>query len=362
MSYQHHRFHSALNSVCYPSRVRSYEHGAPCIFTQADELGGVFTRITRGLPFRSVANFSPCIFEHKGHTLVAWRSQPEPFVFRHDMKYFYYNSTPTDVYVGELLSDDLVVGAKKIRDKPHVLSYEDPRLFVDGEDNLMCQFITSTYASRFDDTKHKMAKTPKVCVGELNRFGQCVEAFYPEIGSNHIDGGVEKNWCFFNDEGVTRLLYSTMPIVIKTPGEKQKQIDATPLKSVTGDFPTFNSTAPVKIGDEWLVFYHFKFMGRIPTQERPILFYATCAYTLDEKLTRIVRRTPEPVFQGSLEDGLVTWTDVYGNPVSNQPACVLPFGCVVEDNTIAVSLGVNDSFMGIFRMGLNDLLSLMDKV
>ncbi len=134
------------------------------------------------------------------------------------------------------------------------------------------------------------------------------------------------------------------------------------LQKVTGDFPTFNSTAPVKIGDEWLVFYHFKFMGRIPDQERPILFYGLSCYTLDAKLTKIVRHLPEVMFEGSLEDELITWTDVQGNPVSKQPACVLPFGATVNDDTLALSLGVNDSFMGIFRMRINDLLSLMETV
>ncbi len=362
MSIQHIRYHASVSNVCYPSRIRMYSHGAPCVYEQAEQLGGVFTRINRGLPFRSVANFSPCLFEHEGHQLIAWRSQPEPFCFRHDMKYFYYNSTPTDVYIGELINDETIVGAKKIRDTPHRLSYEDPRLFHDGEGNLMCQFITSTYASRWDTTKHKMAKSPKVCVGEIDRFGKCKDAFYPEIGKNHVDGEAEKNWCFFRDEEVTRLLYSTVPIVIKSPGEKEKRIDASALKPLTGDFPTFNSTAPIKIGDEWLVFYHFKFMGRVPKEQRPVLFYAMSCYTLDKDLTKIVRVLNEPMFQGSLEDELITWTDVQGNPVSKQPACILPFGATVNDDTLSMGLGINDSFMGIFRMGLNDLLALMDRV
>jgi hypothetical protein len=171
------------------------------------------------------------------------------------MKYFYYNSTPTEVYVGELLNDETIVGAKNIRERKHRLSYEDPRLFIDAEDNLMCQFVTSSYASRWDSSKHKMIKSPKVCVGSFDDFGNCIDAFYPPIGLNHQEGGAEKNWCFFADGDVTRLLYSTKPIVIKTPGEEQKIIDATVLKKCTGEHPTFNSTAPVKVGDEWFCLY-----------------------------------------------------------------------------------------------------------
>jgi predicted GH43/DUF377 family glycosyl hydrolase len=278
------------------------------------------------------------------------------------MKYLYYNNTPTEVYIGELFNDDTLLGIRKIRSNKHRLSYEDPRLFTDAEGSLMCQFVTSTYASKWDSTSHKMLKSPKVCVGEMDKFGECKEVFYPNIGLNHAEGKAEKNWCFFADGDKTRLLYSTNPIVIKTPGEEQKVIDSSVLKNLTGDHPTFNSTAPVKIGDEWLVFYHFKFMGKVPEQERPVLFYILSAYTLDEKLTKIVRYLPEAMFTGSLEDEIITWTDCLGQAISNQPACILPFGCVADENNFALSLGVNDSFMGIFRSPTNNLLSLMKKI
>tara|TARA_B100000902_G_scaffold373397_1_gene401310 strand:- start:1361 stop:1579 length:219 start_codon:yes stop_codon:yes gene_type:complete len=71
---------------------------------------------------------------------------------------------------------------------------------------------------------------------------------------------------------------------------------------------------------------------------------------------------PEVLFEGSMEDELITWTDVQGNPVSKQPACILPFGATVKEDVLSLSLGVNDSFMGVFRVGLNNLLSLMNKI
>ena len=364
MTLQHQRYSASLNHILHPLKAKVNEVGPPNVYVQAEELGGEFTRITRGLPFRSVCNFSPSLIRHEGHQLIAWRSQPEPFCFRQDMKYFYYNSTPTDVYVGELVNDSTIVGAKKIRKKKHILSYEDPRLFVHSGGSLMCQFVTSTYASRYDTTKHVMAKSPKVCVGEIDKFGDCIEAFYPKIGDNFKDGGTEKNWCFFPDGDTTRLLYTTVPITIKTPGEKQKIIDSSVLRRITGPHPTFNSTAPVKVGDEWLVFYHYKFMGKAMHLPRGVLFYVLSAYTLDEDLTKIVRILPQPMFSGSLDDQVINWTDTQGNVVSNQPACILPFGVTVDDDekTLAMSLGVNDNFMGIFRMGINDLFSLMERV
>jgi len=277
------------------------------------------------------------------------------------MKYFYYNNTPTDIYIGELLDDSTIVASRKLRNKRHRLSYEDARIFISPDDRLQCQFVTSTYATKWDSTSHKMIKTPKICLGEIDEYGALVNCFYPRLGLNHEDGGSEKNWCFYSDGEDINLLYSTAPIVIKSPGKKDKVIDSSCLKEVTGDHPTFNSTAPVRIGDEWLVFYHWKHMA-YELDKRPYLLYMLSAYTLDEKQTKVTRMLKEPLFVGSTKDDLITWTDPVGNDISNQPACVLPFGFYVEDDELVMSLGINDSFMGIFRTPVVNILSLMDGV
>jgi len=361
VSLQFHRYRTyhdrAVRKVHLPS-----SKGFPSVYLQAQEIGGEFVRITDGLPPTAVANFSPCVLKHRGSTLIAWRSQPEPFVFRHDMKYFYYNNTPTDIYVGELLRDDTIVAPRKLRAGKHRLSYEDPRLFLSPDDNLHCQFITSSYASKWDSSKHKLVKSPKVCTGLIDEWGQLVDCFFPPLGRNLQDGAAEKNWCFYSKGDELKLLYSTAPIVIKTPGQEDKVIDSSCLKEVTGNHPTFNSTAPVQIGDEWLVFYHFKYMVH-ELDKRPYLMYALSAYTLDEDQTKIVRMMKEPLFVGSTNDDLITWTDAVGNDISHQPACILPFGCFIEDQEeLVMSLGVNDSFMGIFRTPVLNVLSLMQRV
>lgn len=358
---QFHRYRTAYKKVVQQAFAPT-KSGYPSVFDQAYDIGGTFTRIAAGLPEDSFANFSPCVIQHRGSALISWRSQPEHFVFRHDMKYFYYNNTPTDIWIGQLLSDDTIVASRKLIDKPHRLSYEDPRIFIDPSDNLLCQFVTSTYASKWDATGHKMLKTPKVCTGVVNEFGQLIDKFYPPIGDNLTEGKSEKNWCFFTDVDKLRLLYMTRPITIKTPGERDKIIDSSCLKRVTSEHPTFNSTAPILVDDEWLVFYHWKFMCR-ELDRRPYLLYALGAYTLDRDLTRITRMMKEPLFVGSTNDDLVTWTDPVGNDISHQPACILPFGCFVdEDGELTMSLGVNDYFMGIFRTPVLNVLSLMEPV
>jgi len=360
-SLQFHRYRTYHSSVVTKAYSGTPTNGFPSVYDQAYDIGGEFTRITEGLPHKSHANFSPCVIKHKGATLIAWRSQPEPFVFRPDMKYFYYNNTPTDIWIGQMLSDDTIVAPRKLISKKHRLSYEDPRLFIDPSDSLLCQFVTSTYATKWDSTKHKMLKSPKVCTGVIDEYGDLKDRFYPDLGGNMQDGKPEKNWCFFTAKEELKLLYSTQPICIKTPGKKDKVIDSTCLKQLTGNHPTFNSTAPIELDDEWLVFYHWKHMVK-EMDTRPYLMYGLSAYTLDKDLTRITRMMKEPVFIGSTNDDLVTWTDSVGSDISNQPACILPFGCFVEDGELVMSLGVNDYFMGIFRTPVNNIMSLMSKV
>ena len=61
-------------------------------------------------------------------------------------------------------------------------------------------------------------------------------------------------------------------------------------QEVVGNSPTFNSTAPIDIGDEWLVFFHWKYMAIDTSTQRPHLLYHLGAYTLDKKFTKITRQ------------------------------------------------------------------------
>ena len=112
-----------------------------------------------------------------------------------------------------------------------------------------------------------------------------------------------------------------------------------------------------------LVFFHWKYMAVDTATQRPHLLYHLGAYTLDKNFTRITQCT-EALFSGSTNDDLIWWTDCVGTPVSTQPACILPFGgeYVEEDDTIELALGVNDSFMGIFKCPLVNILGLLETV
>ena len=352
-----HRFYHTYSDQLYPIKID--QPGVPNVYRQAEALGGKFTRILHGLPENSVANFSPSILRHNGKTFIAWRSQPEPFGFRHDMKYFYLNAAPTDIYIGELADDSTIVGTKKLRNKKHRLSYEDPRLFTGPDDELYVQFVGSTYASKYDQFKNKLFAQPKVVVCYVNENGDAVSAAIPPIGKNKIKEEPEKNWCFFSHDNELCCLYSTRPLIIEREQGKRTEVNTDVLDQVTHKHPTFNSTPPISLKYGYLVFYHWKHLTFKPDGTH-YLQYHLSAYIVDHKLSKITHIIKKPLFSGSLNDRLITWTDYTGNPVSSQPAVILPFGAYINQSELVMSLGVNDAFMGVFRCPLQNILELAE--
>jgi hypothetical protein len=341
--------------------VNTPQKGVPDVYKQAQALGGTFTRITKGLPLSAVANFSPSILKHHDKTYIAWRSQPEPFVFRHDNHYNYENNVANEIYLGLLHDDETVVGAKRIRPNPHRLSYEDPRLFIGPDDELYIQFVASSYASKYDKKGKKLFDNPKVIVCHVNEMGEAVSAAIPPIGKNLEKGVPEKNWCFFPHEGELCCLYSTRPLVIERENSPSIAVDTTVLDTVTHGAPTFNSLPPIELIYGNLIFYHWKHMA-FTDGGKQYLIYHLGAYLVDKKFSKVTHVIKRPLFTGSLNDRLITWTDYAGNPVSHQPAVILPFGAYIEGVDLVMSLGVNDAFIGIMRCPMENISRLLEPV
>jgi hypothetical protein len=354
-----HRFFHKYSNVVHPVRVE--QPGVVDVYTQAEKLGGKFTRIVHNLPENSVANFSPCVIKHKDTTYIAWRSQEQPFGFRWDNKYFYLNDTPTDIYIGHLANDETILGAKNMRPKKHRLSYEDPRLFVGPDNELYTQFVVSAYASKYDKGPESRYGQPKVAVCYVDENCDAVSAAFPPIGNNRKKGIAEKNWCFFSKDDYLHCLYSTRPLIIEREQGEKLTVDTSVLDEVTQKCPTFNSTAPINLGYGYLVFYHWKHMAATPTGFS-FLLYHLGAYIVDKDFTKILYVDKEPLFSGSLNDQVIQWTNYAGQPVSTQPAVILPFGGFIENTDLVLSLGVNDAFMGIFRCPLEQIMKRMTKV
>lgn len=354
-----HRFYHTNSHCLYP--VRTPQKGIPNVYIQAEALGGTFTRIARGLPEDSVVNFSPSIQRHKDKTYIAWRSQPEPFGFKHDGNYNYLNNAPTEIYLGLLHDDETIIGAKKIRPNKHRLSYEDPRLFVGPDDELYVQFVGSTYASKYNKGNKKLFDQPKVVVCYIDPLGEAVRAAIPPIGKNLEKGVPEKNWCFFSHKDELRCLYSTRPLIIESEGNKKIEINTDALEEVTKGAATFNSLPPIDLKYGYLIFYHWKHVAFDNNGQRYLLYHLG-AYLIDKEFTKVTHVIKKPLFSGSLNDKLIVWTDYTGNPVSNQPAVILPFGAFVDNTELVMSLGVNDAFIGIFRCPLENITKLLEPV
>ena len=354
------RYFHLYSDILYPSK--SHGKGTPTVYEQAEKLGGKFTRIVKGLPKGHVANFSPSIIRFHNNTYIAWRSQPEAFGFRYDNKYFYLNDQPNELYIGMLSADETaVLGTKKLRSKKHRLSYEDPRLFIGPDSNLYVQFVGSTYASKYDSNPNKLFHQPKVVVCWVNEEFEAVSAAIPPIGKNREINAAEKNWAFFSANDELNCLYSTRPLVIERESGAPIVLDTQILDQTTQGAATFNSTAPIDLGYGYLIFYHWKHMTCTP-DGKPYLIYHLSAYLVDKKFTKVLYTIDEPLFTGSLEDRVIEWTDAFGNPVSNQPAVILPFGAYLEGDELVMSLGVNDAFMGVFRTKLENIMKKMTKV
>jgi predicted GH43/DUF377 family glycosyl hydrolase len=355
-----HRFFHAYSDVLFP--VKTETTGVPTVYEQAEQLGGKFTRIVNGLPENTIANFNPSVIRFNETNYIAWRCQPQPFGFRYDMKYFYLNGQPNDIYIGILGNDDAsVIGTKKLRPKKHRLSYEDPRLFKGPDEQLYVQFITSTYASRYDTKDYKLFHQPKVSVCWVNENFDAVQSATPPIGENLVKGKPEKNWCFFSRKDELACLYSTRPLVIESERTPRIQVNTQVLDTVTRGAPTFNSTAPIDLGYGYLIFYHWKHTTFAPGG-KPYLLYHVSAYMVDKEFKKVTYIVDKPLFTGSLNDRVIEWTDLMGTPVSNQPAVILPFGAYVHGTELVMSLGVNDAFMGIFRTQLENIMRLLKKV
>lgn len=354
-----HRFYHAYTNCLYP--VRTPQKGIPDVYEQARALGGNFTRIGRGLPEGSVANFSPSILKHNNKTYIAWRSQPEPFGFRPDGHYRYLNNSPTEIYLGVLHDDETIIGTKNLRPNKHRLSYEDPRLFTGPDNGMYVQFVGSTYASKYNKGNKKLFDQPKVVVCYIDTFGNATQAAIPPIGKNLEKGVAEKNWCFFTHNEEIKCLYSTRPFVIEAERSPKTEINTDCLEEVTKGAATFNSLPPIDLKYGFLVFYHWKHMAYDDNGQRYLLYHLG-AYVIDKAFTKVTHVIKKPLFSGSLNDKLIVWTDCTGQPVSNQPAVILPFGAYIENTELVMSLGVNDAFMGIFRCPVENITKLLEPV
>lgn len=159
----------------------------------------------------------------------------------------------------------------------------------------------------------------------------------------------EKNWIWFEHEGVWHFIYSIVPHVVVRAGlewkiEKQH--------STKVEFPWTHGeprggTPPIRIGDEYLCFFHSAVPWR-PQKRR----YFMGAYAFQAKPPfKITRYTPEPLLIGSENDFRSL----------NSPLVIFPNGALLEGQELLVVFGVNDEHCGWIKIPVADLNKRMKK-
>lgn len=158
-----------------------------------------------------------------------------------------------------------------------------------------------------------------------NRFGV--------NGASH-----EKNWTYFSFNGMLRFVYNIEPFIAFEVETKRVFYDRH-----NGEW-TFGiphgGTPPVKVGDLWFSFFHS--YRTDATHKRR---YFIGAYAFDDNM-RVRMFTPWPIMAAHESDGFC-----FDRSKSHwAPIVAMPCGAIYEDGTWTVSVGINDSYCGMFQI------------
>lgn len=169
-------------------------------------------------------------------------------------------------------------------------------------------------------------------VAFLNDDLQPVETWDPIYGGNGgsilLNDGNEKNWIFFEHDGLLRTIYMTEPHQVVT--WKDRQFDVLDMTSVKpwkwGHMR--GGTNPIRIGDEYICFFHSSTPWT--TKKRQ---YHMGAYAFEAKPPfKVTRISSKPILSGSQDD---PWKE-------GLPLVVFPCGAVLGPKNVVVTMGVND--------------------
>lgn len=157
----------------------------------------------------------------------------------------------------------------------------------------------------------------------------------PQAASDH-----EKNWVWFDHQTQDLLfVYKTNPLEIVKPGGQVWRDHMRNTKWEHGEMR--GGTAPVRVGDEYISFFHSSgpwisprrryYMGAFAFKAEPPFWMTRC--------------TPKPLLCGSENDPRFF----------NGPPCIFPGGAVLRDDVWSVVFGVNDENCGWMRIPHADL-------
>lgn len=180
--------------------------------------------------------------------------------------------------------------------------------------------------------------------------------FEPAYGGNTprpTDGRThEKNWIWFQHDGAWHCQYSINPGDVFKVDRQGAVIDSWKTREASigwdNGLPLRGGTPPVRLGDEYLAFFHTSIMWQKPKRR-----YYMGAYTFAAEPPFALKRiTAEPLLVGSEHD-----FRALGGPL-----VIFPAGCTLRDGQWLVVFGVNDEACGWLRIPDNDLQELLTPV
>lgn len=188
-------------------------------------------------------------------------------------------------------------------------------------------------------------------VAILNEEWQPSAVWSPVYGHNsgslYTGTGNEKNWTWFEHDGVAHLVYHLDPMTVVRWNGDQVVEEYNENGPCTGwQWGNIRGGSnPVRIGDEYLLFYHSS-TAWTPIKRR----YHMGALCFEAKPPfKITRMTKKPLLSGSQDD---PWTE-------GLPLVVFPCGAIYSRGKWVVTLGVNDYCTAMMEIPHGDLERLM---
>jgi predicted GH43/DUF377 family glycosyl hydrolase len=149
----------------------------------------------------------------------------------------------------------------------------------------------------------------------------------------------EKNWQFFDYQGIAHAVYSINPHkILRIEGSSAQFVYETPFKGSWSGGYMRGGASPVLHNGEWWCFFHGKWdrmrarLPHQPTSDPMRHVYNFGVYTFSpEPPFQILRYSPHPleVAEVDMHDG-------------NYCDCLFPGGAVLKDGVWAVAMGIND--------------------
>lgn len=176
---------------------------------------------------------------------------------------------------------------------------------------------------------------------------------YGKNGRNaHWSSGNEKNWAWFDHDGTLCFVYQNNPhIVVETNGPSIATHHQTNFNGVWKWGEMRGGTNPVRVGDEYLAFFHSSMPWKTIPKYGERRRYFMGAYTFEAKAPFKVKRiSGVPLLTGSEFDPVIP----------GSPAVVFPCGLVVEPSgSLYCTYGINDCAAGWVRMEVGDVMKRM---